>query len=339
MSMMHCSRHVGRNCTKNLLPPRPSIPVRYFSTLPASNKKNVVGVAVANQCPIGLIPETPIHLPRFHRLPSTTTWFHSPQGASYVIFSEKLASNGGAYMSYELIASNNVSHTWNSFRVWLQNHPNEEKDSHIQKLVGRIKDIAETDPSGFQTFDAPLSLIILASQFNKTRTTPAERIKQLYIAQSNIRDLPPSLIEDLPTPDFIKQAGKGDIYGSSIWLGLQPTYTPLHRDPNPNLFCQLVGSKVVRLMPPRLGESVYADVRRKLGVPGNSRFRGAEMMHRPEREAMHRAVWAEPDSSSKIEEAFLEAGDSLFIPKGWWHSVASVGEDAELNASANWWFR
>jgi len=33
----------------------------------------------------------------------------------------------------------------------------------------------------------------------------------------------------------------------------------------------------------------------------------------------------------------LEAGDGMFIPKGWWHSVKGVGKG--IIGSANWWFR
>jgi hypothetical protein len=33
-------------------------------------------------------------------------------------------------------------------------------------------------------------------------------------------------------------------------IGHPPTYTPLHRDPNPNIFVQLAGEKVVRLLAP-----------------------------------------------------------------------------------------
>ncbi|KAI1424676.1 Clavaminate synthase-like protein [Xylaria sp. FL1777] len=197
----------------------------------------------------------------------------------------------------------------------------------------------DNDQSRFLQFNAPLSLIVQASRYNRSKDSPSHRIRQLYIAQSDIRSLPPPLADDLPVPDIVDQVGKGDIYSSSIWLGLQPTYTPLHRDPNPNLFCQLVGSKAVRLLRPRAGLSVFQDVRRSLGTAGNSRFRGPEMMEGPERDGLHRAIWVNLDASKEIWQAMLNPGDALFIPQGWWHSVRSCGHEAELNVSANWWFR
>jgi len=33
----------------------------------------------------------------------------------------------------------------------------------------------------------------------------------------------------------------------------------------------------------------------------------------------------------------VSPGDALFIPKGWWHSIKSVG--IGVTASVNWWFR
>ncbi|KAI0453876.1 Clavaminate synthase-like protein [Xylaria acuta] len=242
------------------------------------------------------------------------TWFAGPGDAEEapVSFGHKLASSADAVVSYELITSS----------------PHSSYDA----LANR---------SRFLQFDAPLSLIIQASRYNQGTDYPPHRMKQLYIAQSDIRSLPPALAEDLPVPEIVKHAGKGDIYSSSIWLGLQPTYTPLHRDPNPNLFCQLAGSKHVRLMRPWVGQSVFRGIRRLLGAPGSSRLRGPEMMDGPELDGLHRAVWVDDrdNTASEIWEAVLDPGDALFIPQGWWHSVRSVGNEAELNASANWWFR
>ncbi|CAJ2504932.1 Uu.00g123260.m01.CDS01 [Anthostomella pinea] len=227
-----------------------------------------------------------------------------------------------------------------NLQEWLQS-PEQAGGVHdnLSVIVGHLLQSIEGSQSHFLQFDAPLSLLLRACQFNRTRSSAAERIKQLYVAQSNLSNLPQPLSEDLPVPAIVRHAGKGDIYDSSVWLGLQPTYTPLHRDPNPNLFCQMVGSKTVRLMRPQSGAALYACVRRQLGSMGSSRFRGSEMMDGPERELLHRAVWANAEGSNDVKQARLGPGDALFIPKGWWHSVASTGHEAELNASVNWWFR
>lgn len=196
------------------------------------------------------------------------------------------------------------------------------------------------DPIRYQQllrFDAPLALLLAALRFNAQREGPS-RLRQLYIAQCSLSDLPPELSEDLPVPRLVREAGKGDIYASSVWLGLEPTYTPLHRDPNPNLFVQLRSSKTVRLLPPPDGDDVFRRVQMALGrAGGSSRIRGAEMMQGRERELLHHTVWADP--TAPLQEAELGPGDALFIPKGWWHSVRSLSDDGRLNGSVNWWFR
>ncbi|KAJ4393639.1 hypothetical protein N0V93_002853 [Gnomoniopsis smithogilvyi] len=193
-------------------------------------------------------------------------------------------------------------------------------------------------------FTAPLALLDAAVKFNFKR--PDTGIRNLYVAQAPLNDLPKELQDDLPVPKIVKKAGKGDIYDSSIWLGLEPTYTPLHRDPNPNLFIQLCGNKIVRLLPPASGERVYREVQSRLGthLRVNSRLRGTEMMDGPERYLMHNAIWNQVADDQELprremQEGMLQPGDSLFIPKGWWHSVKSEDDAGRLNASVNWWFR
>jgi hypothetical protein len=204
----------------------------------------------------------------------------------------------------------------------------------------------------FLRFDAPLALLCAALEFNNTAQHHHPPLSELYIAQASLSLLPEALQSDLPTPALVQQAGKGDVYSSSIWLGLEPTYTPWHRDPNPNLFCQLCGEKVVRLLPPRQGEALFRAVQARLllghGQVGaeSARIRGEEMMQGLERRVLKEAVWGrgKEDRDETMRRDMVQAavgpGDVLFIPLGWWHSVRSGGEvEGRLNGSVNWWFR
>lgn len=101
---------------------------------------------------------------------------------------------------------------------------------------------------------------------------------RIYLAQASLSDLPSELRNDVPTPEVVLQSGKGDIYDTSIWLGAAPTYTPLHRDPNPNLFVQLAGRKQVRLFRPEVGHGIFAHVQQTIGGDANAIMRGPEMM-------------------------------------------------------------
>jgi len=130
---------------------------------------------------------------------------------------------------------------------------------------------------------------------------------------------------DVPTPAFVTKAGRGDIYDSSIWIGLAPTHTPLHKDPNPNLFAQLAGRKIIRIFEPAVGTEIFSNVQRRLRAHGAAAIRGEEMMVGPERTLLDEAVWND-EMGALGYEAVLNAGDAIFVPKGWWHSVKGVGD-------------
>lgn len=160
----------------------------------------------------------------------------------------------------------------------------------------------------------------------------------IYIAQASLADLPSTMRADLPTPELVLKAGKGDVYDSSMWLGQAPTYTPLHRDPNPNLFVQLAGRKIVRLYEPRAGNAVFSKVQEMIGGSASATMRGEEMMQGQEKELLEQEVWSDgEDTMGGAWQAELDVGDALFIPKGWWHSVKGLGDG--MNGSVNWWFR
>ncbi|KAJ4986897.1 Lysine-specific demethylase 8 [Stagonosporopsis vannaccii] len=202
------------------------------------------------------------------------------------------------------------------------------------------------EPSTFERFEAPLSLLLTHM------TGPSASDLRIYLAQHSLADLPPSLQADVPTPKILTRLGRGDIYASSLWMGRPPTRTPLHRDPNPNLFVQIAGQKVVRLMRPDIGRGVYERARLQAGGGGRANIRGEEMMVGAEMQALEEAVWDEQDESIEGVEAQLSAGDGLYIPLGWWHAVRGIGAGANASVSrlmsekicadsmqVNWWFR
>ncbi|KAG5921692.1 hypothetical protein E4U42_005770 [Claviceps africana] len=209
------------------------------------------------------------------------------------------------------------------------------------KAMARILQSALNENPNLEFYQiyAPYQLLIRALEFNASRDPAVRDPLQLYIAQSPLSDLPQPLQDDFRAPELVRRAGKGDIYNSSIWLGTEPTYTPLHRDPNPNLFCQLWSRKVVRLLPPSTGDRLFFEVQEQVQQRGNSRIRTADMMQGKERLALHEATWENESLVEEMCEAELETGDALFIPEGWWHSVKSMESDGKLNGSVNWWFR
>ena len=184
----------------------------------------------------------------------------------------------------------------------------------------------------FQRLTAPLSVFLAA-----TRLANKRKQERIYLAQCQLTDLPQALRDDVPTPEIVSRAGKGDIYDTNIWIGLAPTNTPLHKDPNPNLFVQLAGSKVVRILTPELGAAIYEHVQEELGRGGSASFRGEGMMYGKEKALLDGAVWTEhpilEERYGEVCEAELEAGDAIFIPRGWWHSIKGMGHGVTASVS------
>jgi hypothetical protein len=316
----------------------PPIP-HSFHKIKEPKRLNPVDKAVDTVTPAEFLEHTwlgtPIHFkaqPETPPLPVMGKWFDSKpeNGQEKVSASSYMRSLGATVVDYEVTSNRNLG-------SFLKTLP-KKSAPQIQLLV---ESLAANKP--FVQVRAPLDLFLAALDYNNSH--PAEdKVSQIYIAQTSVANLPARLQQDLPPPDFV--AGNG-MYNSSIWLGLTPTYTPLHCDPNPNLFRQLRGSKIVRLIPPRAGHNLYARIQTALGLRGNPRLRGEEMMHGPEKESLHEAVWDDlkETRANIVYETRLDPGDALYLPMGWWHSIKSTPADGaveaegELNCSVNWWFR
>ena len=174
------------------------------------------------------------------------------------------------------------------------------------------------------TFDHFIHWCSLERSESLNEEASSLRPTRLYLAQASLSDLPQAMKDDLPTPDIVKYSGRGDVYDSNIWMGVSPTNTPLHKDPNPNLFTQLAGHKVVRLYEPSLGLEMFRAAQIRVHGSASSAFRGPEMMQGDEKEALEEIVWGK--GSDCHVEAYLESGDAIFIPKGWWHSIKGIGK-------------
>ena len=263
-------------------------------------------------------------------MPAALKWFDpavDPESrlSSHATTASKpyLSPFGATILPYEYIFDN--AHT----NITHHGIGNQEIHGSSQEVSETLNKLSAGSADGaFHRFYAPLSLFLEACTLK-----PGPR---LYIAQAQISDLPKELQDDLPIPRVVKQAGIGDVYDSNLWMGIPPTYTPLHRDPNPNLFVQIAGSKRVRIFMPGMGASIFRNVQQMIGQSSSSVFRGEEMMTGSERDALDEVVWGQSVQNGGIE-IIVSSGDALFIPKGWWHSLKSTGTD--ITASVNWWFR
>ena len=194
----------------------------------------------------------------------------------------------------------------------------------LEYTVLNAPSTSEAIDAAFQRSEVPFKLFL---DWANSATT--ETPNRLYLAQASLNGLPKGLLDDLPAPDIVVDAGRGDVYDTNLWMGVPPTYTPLHRDPNPNLFVQLAGRKTVRLLTPEKGQEVFTSIQTALGRSASASFRGEEMMKGEEKALLEGRIWDDnyADGSSHIfgYQASLERGDGLFIPKSWWHSIKGVG--------------
>ncbi|KAI4170995.1 MAG: hypothetical protein LQ343_004532 [Gyalolechia ehrenbergii] len=183
--------------------------------------------------------------------------------------------------------------------------------SQMIQLEFTSSDLAPDAAPVFHRAEAPFGIFLKWAAQADTKTP-----QRLYVAQAPLNRLPKSLQDDIPTPEIVLKAGKGDVYDASTWLGIAPTYTPLHCDPNPNLYLQLAGRKVIRMLQPDAGQSVFAAVQSALGRQVSSRFRGDEMMKGRENGLLEAEVWHHETAAHVGLEVNLEAGESMFIPQG-----------------------
>lgn len=67
----------------------------------------------------------------------------------------------------------------------------------------------------------------------------------------------------------------------------------------------------------------------------------------PSPEEMPHVRWSsipEPHIPGNLDEAAhpihisLEAGDTLYLPAGWWHHVRQGGSQGEVTIAMNWWY-
>jgi hypothetical protein len=276
-------------------------------------------------------PAIPALLPRhaFHGLPAINKWFvHTKNGVT--ANGPYLSRFGSVIVPLEISNDERFSRTEQSLSFFLEcvnassSRYNTQPNRYFSAYIPGARAVKRTKKSN--NFFSASSI-----------TAPTARV---YIAQAVIANLPQGLRDDVPTPELVTKAGRGDVYDSSIWLGEAPTFTPLHRDPNPNLFVQLAGTKVVRMLKPEVGRGIFAKVQEEIGGSASAVIRGEEMMQGVEKKALEAVVWDDShvnEASSAVWQAELHAGDGLFIPKGWWHSVKGTG--AGMTGSVNWWFR
>jgi len=142
-----------------------------------------------------------------------------------------------------------------------------------------------------------------------------------YLAQHQLLEQVPSLMEDVEVPDFC-YTGDQEEPDINVWIGPRGTVSPPHTDPKHNLLCQVVGSKYVALFLPSESAHLYPS---PLTMMENT---SRVDLDNPDLDAF-------PDLS-KLQgmSTILGPGDTLYIPPGVWHYVRSLEESFSVSY---WW--
>lgn len=117
-----------------------------------------------------------------------------------------------------------------------------------------------------------------------------------------------------PPPDIVntKDHGHGTV---KAWFGPKGTVTPLHYDEHSILLAQIYGRKHFKFIPPFEFRNLYV----------RNKFYSAV-------DPEHVDTQRYPDFPGvPIADVFLEPGDLLFIPVGWWHWAMSL--DVSISAT------
>lgn len=212
-------------------------------------------------------------------------------------------------MNSPLLVQNLISHwpaltKWKNPSFWIKSaghrfFPVEIGDSYLS--VGWKQDIIQLN----EYFE------------NYVFTTDPNNIA--YIAQHNWLHQIPSLSQDFEVPDLcdIFLSPNQDRPFVHMWFGMKNTFSPLHFDKYNNIFTQVTGYKYIILVDPKFSMLIPK------GPDNNScSIQHENLLHFFD---MH---------NISFQELIIKPGDSLYIPKTWWHQVKSLS----FSISISFWF-
>jgi lysine-specific demethylase 8 len=208
----------------------------------------------------------------------------------------------------------NTIDEWPAMALWADFEALKERhgDNIVPVEIGNYME------STFIKSEIPLAFFIDYLQGNIEQ----DPSRPVYLAQHRLFEQIPELADDIMEPSFCA-LGKGDLYGVNAWFGPEGTVSPLHHDPYHNLLAQVIGEKLVRLYKPS-SEHLYPHMH---GVQRNTSEVGVDV-EAPDEERFPLF------SAVPYEEVVLQAGDVLFMPRGWWHFCRSKSVSFSVN---HWW--
>ena len=114
------------------------------------------------------------------------------------------------------------------------------------------------------------------------------------------------------------------IYSLLSWIGPKSTITGFHADWAENINVQIKGKKAFYIVSPKYNKNMYPS-------ETYERFSTASLVDLKNSEDAKFPMF----EKCKIIKVVLNAGDAIYLPKGWWHYVESL--EPSINVSVHYW--
>lgn len=159
-----------------------------------------------------------------------------------------------------------------------------------------------------------------------------------YLAQQDLFEKSATLAKQCPILPHTTAGIRGnrEQWRRNVWIGGEGSFTPIHCDPYENVFVQVVGSKRAFLFPPRVAPHLHL-FPSKTSQANTSMIPTEELLMAGSEDALRDAF---PEFEKALSDegtccVSLNAGDALYIPRGWFHCLRATS----ISASVNAWFR
>lgn len=150
--------------------------------------------------------------------------------------------------------------------------------------------------------------------------TPDDGDSFRYLASLDLFSIKPELAKDIDFSWFTAILPTKLIYA---WIGPNNTVSGYHRDSPDNIFVQVIGRKLVHLVPPGQSDGMYPSDKWDYGA-----CLSAVDAIKPDYDRYPAFAKIHPFS------VVLEPGDALFIPRYWWHHIVSLDPSVSINCFA-----
>ncbi len=217
------------------------------------------------------------------------------------------------YCANKPVIVTDVVGTWPACDRWtLEHFERRFGEVKVEAMVGR-----DADPECDRHFENHRREMTMAELVARWRAPGGSESNDVYMVARNRtleREEMAPLFDDIAVPEEWLDPDK--LRGAcSLWLGPAGTVTPLHHDKNNILFCQIRGTKRIRLVAPF--EVEVFDSLRAIYSPIDPLAEGDDR---------HPAL-----DRIRVHDVTLESGEALFIPIGWFHHVTALTQSVSMS--------